>query len=309
MVWSPGVVAYDVRNPLFTDYATKARAVFLPPGTRARWDEARAFDFPVGTIVAKSFGYPSPAGATRWVETRLLVRGREGWRGYAYTWDDAQREAVLRPGGAILEADAVPDASGAPRRATHLVPNQNQCQKCHADGEAIVPIGLRADELDRPVTFDGSTEGQIARWTRLGILEGAATTAAPAATQAPRVAAYADPASGSVDARARSYLDSNCAHCHNPTGNARTTGLFLGRRVTERYAFGVCKSPVAAGRATGGLSYDVVPGAPERSILLRRLRSTEPAVMMPEIGRSLVHDEGVDLVAAWISGLGGECAP
>lgn len=291
MSFATGVVAYDVNNPLFTDYATKARAVFVPPGTRARYDETRPFDFPAGSIVIKSFGYEA-----RWIETRLLIRTREGWRGYAYTWDDAQRDAVLRPGGAVI-----PTTTGA----THLVPNQNQCPKCHADGEATVPIGLRKDELSRRVQFDGLDEDQLARWTRLGILEGAP----PIAQSAPSPVSYLDPSSGTVTERARAYLEANCAHCHKPTGSARTTGLFLGRRVAEPYAFGVCKSPVAAGRATGGLRYDVVPGAPDESILVRRLRSTEPSVMMPEIGRSLVHEEGVALVASWIAGLGGSCAP
>lgn len=289
IAFARGVLAYDVRNPLFTDYATKARGIYVPPGQRARYDATRPFDLPVGSIVVKSFGY-----AGRWIETRLLVRARDGLKGYAYLWDDAQRDAVLSPGGAVVETST---------GATHLVPSQNQCPKCHGDGTAMAPIGLRAEQLDRDVSFGGAPEDQLARWAKAGILEG---VPAPA-QRAPRVAAYADPSSGDVSARARAYLDSNCAHCHNAAGSARTTGLFLGWRVTDPYTFGVCKSPVAAGRATGGLRFDVVPGAPDESILVRRLRSTEPSVMMPELGRSLVHEEAVALVAAWIGGLGGQC--
>ena len=65
---------------------------------------------------------------------------------------------------------------------------------------------------------------------------------------------------------------------------------------------------MAAGQATGALFYDVVPGKPDESILLYRMLSTAPAIAMPEIGRSLVHDEGVDLVRAWIAGLSGDCS-
>ena len=162
--------------------------------------------------------------------------------------------------------------------------------------------------VDRTVTFadtDGGPaleEEQLTRWTRLGILEGA-----PLPTDAARAPRWDDPSTGSASDRARAYLDANCAHCHNPTGAARTTGLLLGRHVTDPYTFGACKSPVAAGKATGSLSYDVVPGAPEQSILVHRMRATEPSVMMPEIGRSLAHEEAITLVSEWIKALPGGC--
>jgi hypothetical protein len=67
---------------------------------------------------------------------------------------------------------------------------------------------------------------------------------------------------------------------------------------------------VAAGRGSGqGLSFDVVPGQPARSILVYRMESTDPGVMMPEVGRTLVHEEGVALVRQWVAALEGSCAP
>lgn len=62
---------------------------------------------------------------------------------------------------------------------------------------------------------------------------------------------------------------------------------------------------VAAGKGSGHLHFDVVPGAPEASILVYRMTSTDPGAMLPEIGRSVVHLEGVDLIRAWIAGLKG----
>jgi CTP synthase (UTP-ammonia lyase) len=55
------------------------------------------------------------------------------------------------------------------------------------------------------------------------------------------------------------------------------------------------------------LRFDIVPGRPDESIVIHRMRSTEPAVMMPEIGRSLAHDEAIAVVADWIAGLSGTC--
>ena len=53
--------------------------------------------------------------------------------------------------------------------------------------------------------------------------------------------------------------------------------------------------------------FDVVPGRPEESILLHRIESNEPAVAMPEIGRSVGHVAAIDLVREWVRGLPGQC--
>jgi hypothetical protein len=186
-----------------------------------------------------------------------------------------------------------PDGRAA--RATHLVPSEQQCKKCHSDGgDAIVPIGLRPSSFDRG--------DQIARFTARGLLVGA-----PAFARESQAPPWDDPAAGSVAERARAYLDANCGYCHNTTGSARTSGLNLHRRETDPRALGLCKRPVAAGRGSGDLRFDIVPGRPDESIVIHRMRSTEPAVMMPEIGRSLAHDEAIAVVADWIAGLSGTC--
>ena len=47
-----GVEPYDLNAPLFTDYAQKLRAIYLPTGSAASYQPEEAFDFPVGTIIA-----------------------------------------------------------------------------------------------------------------------------------------------------------------------------------------------------------------------------------------------------------------
>jgi uncharacterized repeat protein (TIGR03806 family) len=283
------LVPYEVRNELFTDYADKTRGLYLPPGRTATWaGEHQPLDLPVGAILVKRFSY-----GARWIETRLLIRDRRGYRGHAYVWDDGHTEARLRPGGEIVAVDVTrPDGRRA--RATHLVPSEQQCKKCHADGDELVPIGLR------PYSFDH--EDQIARFTADGILIGA-----PAPTSEPRAPAWDDASTGDVTGRARAYLDANCGYCHSEAGAARTSGLYLRSEETDPLALGICKRPVAAGRGSGGLRFDIVPGEPDESIVIHRMRSTEPQTMMPEIGRSLAHDEAVDVVAQWIAGLPGSC--
>jgi hypothetical protein len=65
---------------------------------------------------------------------------------------------------------------------------------------------------------------------------------------------------------------------------------------------GFCKHPNSAGNMRD-LQYDVVPGDPEQSILIYRMASTAPKVMMPQIGRDVVHTEGLALLRQWIGAM------
>jgi len=123
---------------------------------------------------------------------------------------------------------------------------------------------------------------------------------APSPAAAPRTPPLAETASA-IALRARGYLDVNCAHCHRPGGAADTSGLDLRWGQAEPVRYGVEKRPVAAGRASADLQFDIAPGAPDASILVHRLESTDPGTMMPELGRSLVDREGLAVVRQWIA--------
>jgi hypothetical protein len=97
------------------------------------------------------------------------------------------------------------------------------------------------------------------------------------------------------------YLDVNCAHCHSQFGPATNTGLFLNSEEKSPHRIGVFKGPVSAAQGSGNLKYNIVPGDANASILVYRLKSIETGVAMPEIGRSLVHSEGVQLISDWIN--------
>ncbi len=130
-----------------------------------------------------------------------------------------------------------------------------------------------------------------------------ALSGAPKPDSAPKAPIWNDPSSGSVDARARAWLDINCAHCHNLEGPARQSGLDLTSYQSKPFRYGVFKPPLAAGRGSGNLSYDIVPGQPDQSIMAYRIASTEPDIAMPELGKRMVHTEAVELVREWIAAM------
>ena len=297
----PRLTPYALNTPLFSDYAEKERFLYLPPGTRARYRSAGVFDFPVGTTLVKTFAYPAdfrrPNDDVRKLETRLLIRKRAGWAAATYVWNQAQTEAVLKRAGARLDVSFI-DAAGRTRQVDYAVPNQNQCKECHQLDKTLVPIGPKARNLNGDFAYSRGTENQLAHWSRAGLLAGAPKPAA-----APRTARWDDPAQP-LAARARAYLDANCAHCHQPRAIAGNSGLYLNLEETRGPAQGIGKRPVAAGRGSGDLEVAIEPGHPEASIIAYRMASSEPGVMMPELGRSLIHQEGLELIRAYIKGMG-----
>jgi uncharacterized repeat protein (TIGR03806 family) len=298
-------VPFHLTTPLFSDYALKNRFVFLPPGTQATYDPEKPFSLPVGTIIAKTFRFAHDLRdlglGVDLIETRLLIRRDFGWVGLPYVWDTTTGEAHLTSQGTGVDVSWV-DLQGTTRSTTYQVPSSIQCGNCHSsaevDGDA--PIGLKARLLNMPYPYSGGAENQIDHWTALGILTGA-----PSSASAPRLPVWDDPGDGTLEARARAYLESNCAHCHNPDGKAAFTGLDLRHDRPLDLGYGICR-PSDFEQAPG-LVYDIVPGAPEESILSFRMASTADGVKMPELSRSVVHDEGLALVDAWIETLTGSC--
>jgi uncharacterized repeat protein (TIGR03806 family) len=300
------VLPYDLNTPLFSDYAAKYRFVWMPPGTSAQYREDQVFDFPVGTILAKTFAFPAGAGQDldkeKLIETRLLVHGKSGWVGLPYVWSESQTEATLD-----LAPDPVPihyaDASGNKHEFTYFIPNANECKQCHDNDRVMLPIGPKARNLNKDYTYADGTANQLERWTKADYLKGA-----PSPQAAPKAAKWDAPESGTLEQRARAYLDNNCAHCHQPGATASYTGFDLRLTTSGLAALGMCKSPNSAGRV-GSLIYDLVPGKPDESILVARMISTRPKEMMPQIGRSVVHQEGVALISEWVRSLPGAGAP
>jgi uncharacterized repeat protein (TIGR03806 family) len=276
---------YTLRTPLFSDYADKQRFVYIPQGREARVVAGGTIEFPVGTVLFKSFGWADHNGGKP-VETRLLIHRTSGWVALPYIWDADGKDATLALGGRrVLVSFKSPD--GEAHSIRYAVPNKNQCKECHSTNGVIEPIGPKMRNLR--VDLTGMQKAPPIRVR--GIPARSVT-----------MPQWDDPKSGGVADRARAYLDVNCAHCHNPAGSASNSGLFL--RWTDDPAgvnYGIGKRPTAAGRGSGGMDFAIAPGDPARSFMIYRLESTDPGIAMPEVGRSTVHKEGAALLRQWIA--------
>ncbi len=293
-----GVLPYALNAALFTDYAFKKRFIKFPAGTKVNYNSEEVLDFPEGTVLIKNFYYPTdfrkPEDNIRILETRLLLKESGTWKTLPYIWNDEQTDAFLNVAGKNLDVTWT-HYDGAMRTIKYSVPNMNQCKGCHLKGDAVMPIGPSARQLNGDYHYPEGKMNQLVHWKELNVIEGM-----PALSQIPQLASY-DDTQASIDKRARAWLEINCAHCHRVDGPAKNSGLHLLASEKDLAKLGVGKAPVAAGKGSGGLLYDIVPGKPEESILKFRIESVHPGIMMPELGRSTVHEEGVELVRKWIS--------
>lgn len=298
---APDVLPYDLNTPLFSDYAYKLRFVKIPAGKAAVYSPDEAFDFPEGTVIAKTFYYPDdfrkPGKKRRLLETRILYKQAEGWATYPYIWNEEQTEAYYDVAGRIKPVEWV-HTDGKKRSISYVIPNKNQCKQCHELNGGVVPIGPTARSLNKDYAYPGGTQNQLEHWAAQGKLTGFT-----GAANAPRLAVWNNAQTGSLAQRARAYLDVNCGHCHRPGGQAATSGLFLNSAETDSVELGINKPPVAAGRASADNLYSIHPGHPEKSILIYRLKSLDPGIMMPEMGRKTVDEEGLKLLEEWIGSL------
>jgi uncharacterized repeat protein (TIGR03806 family) len=302
------VLIYEPAATLFTDYAHKSRFIWMPEGVNAKInfeDTTGTIDFPDKTIIAKNFYYPEdfrkPEGKRRVMETRLMVKDNGKWSSYPYVWNKEQTEAIYKVSGGEYELSWI-DEKGDKKDINYVVPNKNQCKSCHNQNEEMVPIGVKVKHLNYDFNYSSETKNQLAKWVEVGYLESFENTLI--ANHALLVN-YNDPHQN-LDNKARSYLDINCAHCHNPSGPASTSGLFLNIEHNDAHKLGVFKTPVAAGFGSGNHTFDIVPGKADESIMVYRMESNDVGAAMPEIGRVMTHVEGVQLIRDWINSLEGE---
>lgn len=299
MLPNEDVVEYELNAPLFSDYTLKKRFIYLPPGSRMRYREKEVFDFPTGTMIFKFFYYPAdfsdPDKEWTILETRVLIKEEHKWIALPYVWNETQDDAVLQIAGTVINAVWVRE--GRRESIAYSVPNVNDCKSCHDFKGELIPIGPTARQLNRSWAGSGVEINQLNHFSNIGWLD-----SLPSSEDVPFLVPWAD-TSFKLDLRARAYLEINCGHCHRPEGPAKTSALHLMASVTSPAELGIGKTPIAAGRGSGGLKYDIVPGAPEESILYYRMKSVEPGILMPEIGRKTVHQEGLMLIKQWIEEL------
>lgn len=284
--WEPadGLIPYTVIEPFWSDGADKTRYLALPDNTRMTVEDDGDFTLPRGSVLVKNFLLgQSP------IETRLFLHNADGsWSGYSYQWNEAGTDAELVEGG--LDADAA-------GQRWHY-PSAGECSLCHT-AAAGFSLGLETAQLNTDFTYPqtGVTANQLSTLAGIGVLD---TVPTPAQRNT-RLSRSTD-TSATLDDRARSYLHSNCSHCHRPGGTTQSD-MDL-RFTTPLAATGACTTPprnTDLGRPGVQL---LAPGDADNSLLYLRMLA-EREFRMPPVSVLQPDTEGARLVAEWINQLAG----
>ncbi len=294
------VYPYKPASQLFTDYAKKKRFIWLPQGEKATYTADKdLFSMPVGTVLIKTFYYNNvqPNNETRILETRVMLKKQSGWEFAEYVWNSAQDEATLKMDGDNINLSW--DQDGTMKTANYRIPSETECMICHKFESEPIPIGVKPQNLNVDYDYGNGPENQLNYLVNEGVL----TDNLPA--NIVTVVDYLDE-SEQLDKRVRSYLDINCAHCHQEGSHCSYRPLRLAFSETDLESnIGVCVEPDEF--INTALTYIITPSNTERSVMHYRLKSTDQNEMMPLLGRSIVHDEGVQLIEDYINSLLDPC--
>lgn len=311
---SLNVIPYLPASALFTDYAHKKRFVWMPNGTKANFiADNKVLDLPVGAALIKTFYYDNvqPNNTTRIIETRIMIRKSSGWIFADYVWNSEQTEAFLDLAGSFTTISWRGE-DNVVKSTSYRIPSEVQCIICHKSKTQVggvevtthLPIGIKPQSLNFNYNYGTSSKNQLMKWVELGYLQNNFTL--PTAENT--VIDYND-TSKSLDLRARSYVDINCAHCHQTERfcdyrpmrfDFSETGLNNSLGLTN---MGVCVDTQDLQGLPPSLSKIVKPGNIDRSMMYYRMNTNDETYRMPLHGRTIIHEEGVALVEQWINTL------
>jgi uncharacterized repeat protein (TIGR03806 family) len=276
-----GLIPYAPNAPFFSDNAVKTRWLALPNGQHITVDAGNDFSFPNGSVLMKNFAIGNTL-----VETRLFVRHNNGdWAGYTYEWNAAGNGATRVVGGKTVSVAG----------QTWEFPSESQCLQCHTDAAGRT-LGLETGQLNGNFGYPtGRTANQIVTLNSIDTLT-------PPVTQTPEnLPLIPDPFGGAaLGQRARAWLHTNCANCHQPGGGAQSN-MDL-RYTTSLMSTNACD----VAPTNGGLGITdprlIAPGSAARSVVIARVNRVGTDAM-PPLSRHLIDTAGVQLLTDWVNGL------
>ncbi|WP_417382143.1 PQQ-dependent sugar dehydrogenase [Gimesia sp.] len=303
---APGVIPYSINAPAWADYATAERFVALPDETTIDVVRKKIWNFPKESVLVKTISIETergnPATAYR-LETQLMHFNGARWLGYSYRWNEDQTDATLVPAtGDQIKLEIV-TGEHAKKKITYdwPIPSRAECAVCHTPYQNYLSIlSFEEPQLNRSQKYGETVDHQLRSLAHVKVLPESVWTDSKGTNASYLVDPY-DPAEA-LNSRARSYLHTNCRHCHRSNGGGGAT-IELGAALD----FDAMKAlGVKPTQGTFGIldAQVIAPSDPSRSVLLYRMSKLGKG-RMPYSGSSVVDTRGTRLIRGWIKGMAG----
>jgi uncharacterized repeat protein (TIGR03806 family) len=301
---APGVTPYSVNSPLWSDGATAERFLAVPGDGRIGLDNQGIWRFPDGSVLARTISIeqePGKPASRRRMETQVLHMEADAWRPYSYVWSDDQTDAVLADAGGATRTITL-NVAGGRRELNYRVYGRTECVLCHNPWvekkttvfgvQSASPLGVNTPQLNKPYDGGGASANQLATLHQMGLF---AWT--PDIAKLPKLV---DPYDDSVDLdrRARSYLQTNCAHCHQFNAGG-TANIALAYDVPLGQTKTVGVRPIQGTFNIAGARI-IAPGDPTGSVLYYRI-SKLGGGRMPRVGSNQVDERATRMIHDWIT--------
>jgi uncharacterized repeat protein (TIGR03806 family) len=303
---APGVMPYVVNSPLWSDRATAERLIAIPGDGRIGIDDQGTWRFPDGSVLARTVSIEQELGqpaSRRRIETQVLHLRADAWRPYSYVWNDEQTDAVLADAAGATKTVSVTDVTGR-HALNYRVHGRNECVLCHNPWvekkttffgiQSASPLGVNTPQLNRSREHAGASANQLTIWRQMGLLAWD-----PELSKLPKLVNPYDE-SIDLDRRARSYLQANCAHCHQfNAGGTANIALAFDVPLPETKTLGV--RPIQGTFNIAGARI-IAPGDPEGSVLYFRV-SKLGGGRMPRVGSTQVDERASRMIHDWIAAM------
>ena len=296
LVMRDNAYLYNVNHKLWTDYAKKTRYIILPDNEKIIYSE-NLWDFPVGTIIIKTFELEIGPANDLLLETRILLRKSrgstvgsnvEGWEGYSYKWDGDDATLVddsLGQNSFIVQVAA--GALGGARSQNYTIPTRAQCLTCHNSSIGIIR-GLRTGQINTMPNAQGID--QLDQFIQQGLFENPFDI--PNNKLELQRFVSLDDNTATNEQKVRSYISVHCSHCHNPKPEAPCVQSGDDFKFEffnpSRYIFA---------DADFGREQRVVPGNAGASSMHNVIDSGQ----MPQIGNNLKDPNFLPILRNWIN--------
>jgi uncharacterized repeat protein (TIGR03806 family) len=283
----PGIVAYGVNLPFWSDHASKQRWFSIPnPAPTMQWAQDANWQFPSGQTWIKHFEIETELGnpaSKRRLETRFLVKNSAGAYGVTYRWRADQSDADLVAAAGLDEVISPSQ--------TWRFPSRSECMTCHTSAAGYA-LSFNTRQLNRFEDFSGMQQNQLSALAQAGYFSGPL----PPVSTLPRMVATADETQ-SLEIRARSYLAVNCSPCHQPGGGGGNSWDLRAHLTTE--TTGIVRGALNNPNGDAANRF-FAPGDTTHSMAVTRMLGASGLNRMPPIGIRVTDTVGVDLLTAWI---------
>ena len=288
-----GIYPYNVRSPLWSDGSLKKRWILLRNNDQLVSAQGENhFEYPLGATLIKHFALPNGIDKEIPVETRVLVLGEQGWQGYSYQWNEDGTDAELLGGASEKTYDYV-DISGAIQQLKWNFPSRTDCLSCHTNSASFV-LGVKPTQLKTNIILEGGGRNQFEAWNQLALVD------SPLNQDEVEDTPGIEEDQFSLEERARSYMDTNCAMCHQPNSTGHL-GRFDFRWSISVANMGIINQPPNDDLGMPGALL-VKPGNHSESLLWVRINQRGDN-QMPPLATEKVHSEAVKLIGDWIDSL------